>query len=59
MVIVNGHGMDGYGNIYKYVDVNATPWIKFGAGNTIVATFHDPSTISDARLEFYDKSRYP
>jgi hypothetical protein len=59
MVVINGHGTSGYSNIYKYVDVNATPWVKFGAENTIVATFHDANEVQDARLEFYDKNRYP
>jgi hypothetical protein len=59
MMDINGHGISGYGNIYAYADANVTPWVKFGSENTIVVTFHDPITIPEARLEFYDKSQYP
>jgi hypothetical protein len=59
LVIVNGHATPGNPNFYKYADVNATPWVKFGAENTIVAVFHDPRQLAEARLEFYDKSQYP
>jgi len=59
MMDINGHGIAGYGNIYGYADANVTPWVKFGGDNTIVVTFHDPITIPEARLEFYDKSQYP
>jgi hypothetical protein len=59
LVLINGHPLGGSSNIYSYIDVNATPWIKFGADNEIVVTFHDPITIPEAQLEFFDKSRYP
>ena len=59
LVIVNGHAAPGYPHFYKYADVNATPWVKFGSANTIVAVFHDPQQLADARLEFYDKTHYP
>ena len=58
-LIVNGHWLAGNGNIYNYVDLNLTPWIKFGKENELIAVFHDKQTIPDASLEFYDKGVYP
>jgi hypothetical protein len=59
LMIINGHFIGGYGNIYGYADANLTPWVKFGSENTIVVTFHDPIKVTEAHLEFYDKSQYP
>jgi len=58
-LIFNGHWLGGYGNIYNYVDLNVTPWVRFGRDNELIAVFHDKMTIQDAWLEFYDKDVYP
>ena len=58
-VIVNGHWMAGFTNIYNYVDLNATPWVRFGEDNELIVVFHEKTTVPDARLEFYDKGSYP
>jgi hypothetical protein len=59
-LIVNGHSSrGGYSNVYSYYDANVTPWITFGARNTIVATFQGASKIANPRFEYYDKLQYP
>jgi hypothetical protein len=58
-LIVNGHWLGGNGNIYNYVDLNLTPWIKFDQENELIAVFHDKSTIANTALEFYAKGVYP
>ena len=58
-VIVNGHWISGFSNIYRHIDVNATPWVRFGQDNEVIVVFHEKTTIPDAWLEFYDKGVYP
>ena len=58
-VILNGHWLAGFSNIYHHVDLNATPWVRFGQENEIIAVIHEKTTIPDAWLEFYDKDVYP
>ena len=58
-VIINGHWMAGFTNIYNHVDLNATPWVRFGEENELIVVFHEKTTVPDARLEFYDKESYP
>jgi hypothetical protein len=58
-VIVNGHWVAGFGNIYHQVDLNVTPWVRFDQDNEVIAVFHEKTTIPDAWLEFYDKGVYP
>ena len=58
-VIFNGRWLPGFSNIYNYVDLNVTPWVRFGEDNEVIAVFHDRITIQAAALEFYDKSAYP
>jgi hypothetical protein len=58
-VIVNGHWVAGFGNIYGYVDLNVTPWVHFGRDNELIAVLHEKTTIPDAWLEFYDQGVYP
>ena len=52
-VIVNGHWVAGFSNIYHHVDLNVTPWVRFGRDNEVIAVFHEKTTIGDAWLEFY------
>ena len=35
-LIVNGHFYAGYGNIYNFMDVYATPFIRFGQKNEVI-----------------------
>ena len=58
-VIFNGHWLAGFPNIYDYVDLNVTPWVRFGRANELIAVFHDKLTIRDAWLDCYDKGVYP
>ena len=58
-VIVNGRWTSGFRNIYHHVDLNVTPWVRFGQDNEIIAVFHEKTDIPDAWLEFYDKGVYP
>lgn len=58
-VIVNGHWLSGFTNIYHRVDVNVTPWVRFGQDNELIVVFHDKITIQGASLEFYEKGVYP
>jgi hypothetical protein len=58
-VIVNGQWLAGFSNIYRHVDLNATPWVRWGRDNELIVLFHEPTTIPDAWLEFYDQDVYP
>ena len=58
-VIFNGRWLSGFSNIYNYVDLNVTPWVRFGQENELIVVFHEKITIPSAALEFYDKSVYP
>ncbi|MBE3068900.1 MAG: hypothetical protein IMZ66_01550, partial [Planctomycetes bacterium] len=58
-LIINGHWLSGFSNIYHHVDLNVTPWVRFGQDNEVVAVFHERVTIREASLEFYDKGVYP
>jgi hypothetical protein len=58
-VIVNGHWLSGFTNIYNRVDLNVTPWVRFGQANELIVVFHDKITIQEASLEFYDTGVYP
>ena len=58
-LILNGHWLSGFTNIYHHVDLNVTPWVRFGRDNEVIVVFHDRTTIREASLEFYDKGVYP
>ena len=58
-VIFNGHWVSGFSNIYKHIDANVTPWVRFGRENELIVVFHDKLTIQNASLEFYQKDVYP
>jgi len=58
-VIVNGRWVPGFSNIYQHVDLNVTPWVRFGRDNEVIVVFHEKTTIPDAWLEFYDQGVFP
>jgi hypothetical protein len=58
-VIVIGHWLSGFTNIYHHVDLNVPPWVRFGQENECIAVFHEKTTIAGAWLEFYDGEVYP
>lgn len=58
-VIVNGHWISGFRNIYRHVDLNVTPWVRFDRDNEMIVAFHEKTAVPDAWLEFYDKGVYP
>jgi hypothetical protein len=58
-VIINGHWVAGFSNIYHHVDLNVTPWVRFGQDNEVIVVFHEKTTIPDAWLEFYEEGIYP
>ena len=51
-VIINGHWVAGFSNIYHHVDLNVTPWVRFGEENEVIAVVHEKTRIGDAWLEF-------
>ncbi len=58
-LIVNGHWLPGFTNIYNRVDLNVTPWVRFGQANELIVVYHDKITIRAAWLEFYEPGVYP
>jgi hypothetical protein len=58
-VIFNGRWLPGCTNIYRSVDRNVTPWVRFGQDNELIVVFHEKITIQEVSLEFYDKGAYP
>ena len=58
-LIVNGHFYAGYGNIYNFMDVNATPFIRFGQKNEVIVVVGGKTMLKEARLGFYEKGIYP
>jgi len=58
-LIVNGHWAAGFGNIYRHVDLNVTPWVRFGQDNELIAVVHEKTTIPEAWLEFFDQGVFP
>ena len=58
-LIINGHWVSGYGNIYHHVDLNITPWVRFGQENELIAVFHDKIPIQDAWLDYFARDAYP
>jgi hypothetical protein len=58
-VIVNGRWSAGFGNIYRHVDLNVTPWVRFGQENELIVVVHEKTPLRDAWLEFYDPGVFP
>jgi hypothetical protein len=58
-IIFNGVFYASYGNIYSFMDINVTPFVKFGQKNEIVMLSGGKTTILKAHIDFYDKSVYP
>jgi hypothetical protein len=58
-LIFNGQFYPSYGNIYNFMDVNVTPWVKWGQKNEIVVVLGGQLTVQDITLNFYDKGTYP
>lgn len=58
-IIFNGQFYPSYGNIYPFIDVNVTPWVKFGQKNEIIIPLGGPVTIQDVSFNFYEKGSYP
>jgi hypothetical protein len=58
-LIVNGHFYAGYGNIYNFMDVNATPFIKFGQKNEVIVVVGGKTILKEVRLGFHEKGIYP
>jgi hypothetical protein len=58
-LIFNGQFYPSYGNIYPFIDVNVTPWVKFGQKNEIIVPLGGPVTVQDVSLNFYEKDSYP
>jgi len=58
-VIVNGRWVAGFSNIYNHVDLNVTPWVRFGRDNEVIVVFHEKTTIGDAWLESTTRASIP
>ena len=58
-VIINGRWVAGFSNIYHHVDLNLTPWVRFGQDNELILVFHEQTAIPAAWLEFYDQDAFP
>ena len=58
-VIINGRWVAGFSNIYHHVDLNLTPWVRFGQDNELILVFHEQTAIPAAWLEFYDQDVFP
>ena len=55
----NGQFYPSYGNIYNFVDVNVTPWVKWGQKNEIIVPLGGQVTVDTVTLNYYDKGTYP
>jgi hypothetical protein len=59
-VIINGHAVVRFHhNIGREINLNITPWVKFGEDNEIVLVGSDKVGINEISLEFHDKGTYP
>jgi hypothetical protein len=59
-VIVNGHAVVRFHhNIGREINLNITPWVKFGQDNEMVLVGSDKVGIKEITLEFHDKGTYP
>ena len=58
-IIFNGNFYASYGNIWSFMDINVTPFVKFGKKNEIVVLTGGKTTIKKATLDFYEKNVYP
>jgi hypothetical protein len=59
-IIFNGNFYSTYGpNIWNFMDINVTPFAKFGQKNEVIVLFRGKTTIQKASVDFYDKNVYP
>jgi hypothetical protein len=58
-IIFNGNFYASYGNIWNFMDINITPFVKFGKENEIVVLNSGKTTIEKATLDYYEKNVYP
>ncbi len=58
-IILNGNYYAPYGNIYNFMEINVTPFVKFGMTNEIIVLDNGKMTIEKASIEFYEKGAYP
>jgi hypothetical protein len=58
-IIFNGNFYAAYGNVYNIMDINVTPFVKFGQKNEVIVVMGGKTTIQKATLDFYEKNSYP
>ena len=58
-IIFNGSFYASYGNIWNFMDINVTPYVKFGQKNQVVVMLGDKTTMKKASIDFYPKDVYP
>jgi hypothetical protein len=58
-IIFNGNFYAGYGNIWSFMDINVTPFVKFGQKNEVIVIMDGHSTMQKATVDFFDKNVYP
>lgn len=58
-IIFNGSFYASYGNIWNFMEVNVTPFVKHGQKNEIVILTGGRTTLEKASLNYYPKTMYP
>jgi hypothetical protein len=58
-IVFNGIAYAAYGNIYNFMEINVTPFVKFGKKNEIIVLNNGKTTIEKASIDFFDKNAYP
>jgi hypothetical protein len=58
-LIFNGQFYPSYGNIYNFMDVNVTPWVKWGGKNEVIVVLAGQVTVNTVTLGYYDQGIYP